>query len=96
MTYKLRRIAMEKCFSSIMAVCQEKRMDTAVKVQDVLTKFGCHIRIRLGVHDSPEGLCSNTGIILLQLCCEEKTVKELEKELQAIPNVKVKYMSLDF
>lgn len=82
--------------STIMAVLQENRTETAPKVQDVLTEFGCHIRVRLGLHDAAIDQCSNTGLILLQLCGKEVPVKELEEKLTAIEHVKVKSMSLDF
>lgn len=85
----------ENC-STIMAILQEQRMETAVKVQDVLTKYGCHIMVRLGLHDAHIDTCSNSGIILLQLCAENPVISELEQELKVIPNVKVKYMALDF
>ncbi|TWH51576.1 MULTISPECIES: hypothetical protein [Sporomusa] len=81
--------------SIIMAIIQDNRVETAVKVQDVLTNYGCHIRVRLGLHDAAVSSCTNSGIILLQLCGEEVPVKQLEQELQQIPNVKVKYMNLD-
>ena len=82
--------------SSIMAIFQENRVETAVKVQDILTKFGCNIRIRLGLHGDVVDGCSSNGMILLQLTGEESVVSELEQQLQAIPKVKVKYMILDF
>lgn len=82
--------------STIMAILQENRVETAPKVQDVLTEFGCHIRVRLGLHDAALDRCTNTGLILLQLCGEDVPVRELEKKLTAIKNVKVKTMSLDF
>ena len=80
---------------TIMAIVQDHRTETAVKVQDVLTKYGCHIRVRLGLHDSAINECSNTGIILLQICGADAPVKELEQELKVIPDVKVKYMTLE-
>ena len=80
----------------IMAILQEKRVESAVKVQDVLTKYGCHIRVRLGLHDSAVNECSNSGMIILQLCGDDLAVGDMEKELQAITGVKVKYMTLDF
>ncbi|BBB90776.1 hypothetical protein [Methylomusa anaerophila] len=86
---------LENC-STIMAILQEQRMETAAKVQDVLTKYGCHIRCRLGLHDAHIETCSNSGLILLQLCAGSSVVSELEEELKVIPNVKVKYMTLDF
>ncbi len=82
--------------STIMAILQENRVETAPKVQDILTEFGCFIRVRLGLHDAAIDQCSNTGLILLQLCGEDIPVKDMEKKLSAIPNVKVKTMSLDF
>lgn len=82
--------------STIMAIVQENRTETAVKVQDVLTKYGCHIRVRLGLNDSAIDHCSNRGMILLQLCGEDLSVEDFERELTAISNVKVKYMSVDF
>ncbi len=80
----------------IMAIVQEHRTETAVKVQDILTKYGCYIRVRLGLHDAAMLECTNSGIILLQLCGESIPIEEMEKELQAVPNVKVRHMSLNF
>ncbi|MBP2634423.1 MAG: hypothetical protein H6Q72_330 [Firmicutes bacterium] len=85
---------MNNC-STIMTIVQDNRVETAVKVQDVLTKYGCHIRVRLGLHDAAVNSCTNSGIILLQLCGDDVPVKQMEQELQQISNVKVKYMSLD-
>lgn len=82
--------------STIVAILQENRVETAPKVQDILTEFGCFIRVRLGLHDAAIDKCTNTGLILLQLCGEDIPVNDLEKKLSAIPNVKVKTMSLDF
>ncbi|HWR07713.1 hypothetical protein [Sporomusa sp.] len=81
--------------STIMAIIQANRVETAVKVQDVLTKYGCHIRVRLGLHDAAVGGCTNSGIILLQLCGEDVPVDQIEQELKVIPDVKVKYMTLE-
>ena len=41
----------EQC-GYIMAVLQEHRVETATKVQEILTRFGCNIRVRLGLHDA--------------------------------------------
>lgn len=82
--------------SVILAVLQQNRVETAVEVQNVLTKYGCHIRVRLGLHDAGLDSCSNSGIILLQLCGDEIPLQQFEQDLLAIPNVKVKHMVLDF
>lgn len=82
--------------STIMAILQENRVETAPKVQDILTEFGCFIRVRLGLHDAALDQCTNTGLILLQLCGQDVPVKEMERKLSTIPNVKVKTMDLGF
>lgn len=82
--------------STIMAILQENRVETAPKVQDILTEFGCYIRVRLGLHDAAVDQCTNTGLILLQLCGEGIPVKDMEAKLRAIPHVKVKSMTMDF
>ena len=81
--------------STIMAIVQENRLETAVKVQDILTKYGCYIRVRLGLHDAAVNSCTNDGIILLQLCGEDIPIKQIEQELKQIPDVKVKYIVID-
>ena len=86
---------MEQC-GYIMAILQENRVETATKVQDVLTRNGCNIRFRLGLHDSGVANCSNSGLILLQVCAEKEEAEKLQAELQAVPHVKVKLMALDF
>ncbi|MBP2653689.1 MAG: hypothetical protein H6Q73_1258 [Firmicutes bacterium] len=88
-------MSMANC-SKIMAILQENRVDTAPKVQELLTKYGCHIRLRLGLHEAAVDSCSNSGLILLQLCGDQATTSELEEKLSAVPHVKVKSMMLDF
>lgn len=82
--------------STIMAILQENRVETAVKVQDVLTKYGCFIRVRLGLHDGAVDQCTNSGLILLQLCGDDLPVSQMEQDLKAIESVRVKYMDLNF
>ena len=86
---------MEKC-GYLMAILQENRVETATKVQEVLTRNGCSIRVRLGLHDAGVGSCSNSGLILLQICGEKADAEKLQADLQSVPHVKAKMMSLDF
>ena len=82
--------------SSIVAILQENRVETAPKVQDILTEYGCYIRVRLGLHDAGIDSCSNTGLILLQFCGGAEKAAEMQQKLHNLPNVKAKMMSLDF
>jgi hypothetical protein len=86
----------DKPCGTIMAVMLDSRVDNAVAVQSVLTKHGCAIRLRVGLHETSKEYCANWGLILLQLCatcCEAEAVKA---DLEAIAGVKVKSMTLDF
>jgi hypothetical protein len=50
----------------------------------------------LGLHDAGLETCSNSGLILLQICGEQTEAEKLLHELQTVPHVKAKLMSLDF
>lgn len=79
----------------IMAVRILDRGKSAVEVQRVLTEHGCAILTRLGLHDqSAPGTCSPSGLVVLQLCCDAETSKELEKNLNALDGVKAKLVDL--
>ena len=79
----------------IMAVRILDRGKCAVEVQRILTEYGCSILTRLGLHDSPvPGTCSPSGLLVLQLCCDAETSKELEKKLNALDGVKAKLVDL--
>lgn len=80
--------------STIVAIVQDNRVETATKVQDVLTNYGCHIRVRLGLHDAKVDECTNTGVILLQMCADEKIVSEFEQEMKGIPRVRINHMTV--
>ncbi len=81
--------------SAVVAITQDNRVETASSVQDILTNYGCHIRVRLGLHDADHDQCTNSGIILLQMCADQKVIAEFEQELNRVPNVKTKYMTLN-
>ncbi len=85
----------EQC-GYIMAVLQEHRVETATKVQEIFTRYGCNIRFRLGLHDAGIDTCSNSGLILLQVCGDKTAIEQLQSELQKVPHVKLKLMSLEF
>ena len=85
----------EQC-GYIMAVLQEHRVETATKVQEIFTRYGCNIRFRLGLHDAGIDTCSNSGLILLQVCGDKTAIEQLQSELQKVPHIKLKLMSLEF
>jgi hypothetical protein len=69
------------------------RVKEAIKVQDVLTKFGCSIKTRLGLHDVNDDVCSTNGIIILELCGSLEEMAKLENELLKIEGLEVQKMT---
>ncbi|MCX6305779.1 MAG: hypothetical protein NT040_12520 [Bacteroidetes bacterium] len=61
-------------------------------VQAVLTKFGCTIKTRLGLHEVKDDFCSRSGIILLELTGNREEFEKLENELFKIDGLEVKKM----
>ena len=53
--------------TAIIGVALENRIEEAIKFQEVITKYGCTIRTRLGLHNVGEYKCVNYGIILLEV-----------------------------
>jgi len=68
------------------------RVKEALKVQDTLTKFGCSIKTRLGLHEVNEDFCSTNGLILLELTGDKIEMDKLETELLKIEGLVVKKM----
>lgn len=77
--------------TTIMGVRLDNRTQTAVDFQKTLTKYGCIIKTRLGLHDVEASQCSPNGIILLEVINDEEAAK-FEKELCTIPGIEIQLM----
>lgn len=77
----------------IMAIKVDQRVQKAQEMQGVFTKFGCNVKVRLGLHEAGD-VCSNQGLILLQLTGDEAELKEFEKELNGIEGVTAKSLKI--
>lgn len=76
----------------VIAVVLDKRTEDAPEIQEVFTRHGCIIRVRLGVHDV-QG-CSDNGLILLVTNGAEEETRKLIKDLEEHPRVKVSAMDI--
>ena len=77
----------------IMLIGMSERHDTAVKVQEILTKFGCTIKVRLGLHET-EKVCSPCGVIILQLADNPSEIKKLKSALENLSGVEAKIVEM--
>lgn len=78
----------------IMGIQVGNRDHDALKLQELLTKYGCLIKTRLGVHETTvEGLCASKGLIILEFIAgKEDEIKALEKELHVLESITVRKM----
>ena len=72
---------------SILVILVNTRKESAVKVQKILTEWGCLIKTRLGIHDGVPGDCSDTGLIVLELVGEKEKRAELKRKVGLLPGV---------
>ncbi len=77
----------------IMVVKIGKRSSKAIEVQEVLTKFGCSIKTRLGLHEAGN-VCSEEGILVLQLAGEKNEMISLEAALNKMDGIKAQIVML--
>ena len=68
------------------------RVKEVSDVQSILTKFGCTIKTRLGLHEVKEDLCERSGLILLELTGNREEFVKLENELLKVDGLEVKKM----
>ncbi|MCM1992589.1 hypothetical protein [Oceanirhabdus seepicola] len=77
---------------TIMAIAINPRTKSAPTVQEILTKHGCIIKTRLGLHETSEATCSQRGLILLQLRPDAENIEKLKADLTNIEGVTVNTM----
>ncbi len=78
----------------ILGILISDRVKDAVKIQQALTKYGCSIKTRLGLHEAGE-VCARNGLILIELTGKKEEWDALEKELTAIEGVAIQKMSFN-
>ena len=71
------------------------RTQNALKVQELLSRYGCNIRVRLGIHEfASECEGEDEGIIILELSGNLEDFKKLKEDLEKIEGVKAIYEEL--
>jgi hypothetical protein len=76
--------------TEILGILAERKRDTIVAVQKLLTAYGCYIRTRLGVNETFFG--ERAGLIILELTGDQKQRDLLERDLSALKQVNVRKM----
>jgi hypothetical protein len=76
----------------VLGIYISNRLEKVSNVQEVLTKFGCSIRTRLGLHDTEGDNPSKAGLMILELYGDPSEFTKLENELLQVDGLEVKKM----
>ena len=76
--------------STIVAIKINGREAKASIVQEILTKYGCNIRTRVGFHEVNEDQCSMDGILILQLFGKDTEIQAMLGEIDKLDGVSSK------
>jgi hypothetical protein len=76
----------------ILGVHITDRMKEAVRVQELLTEYGAHIKTRLGLHEIEPAGASPQGVIILEVVGDGNVCQGLATKLGAIDGVEVQQM----
>lgn len=79
----------------VLGVLVQLRSEAAIEVQDVLTKYGCSVRTRLGLNIPEDSGTGEQGLIILDLYGDPDESRRLENELRSLNNVQVQRMEFD-
>jgi len=79
--------------TTIFDILLNQRNDTAPKFQEIITRYGCNIKTRIGLHNVSDNVCSSSGIILLETIGKEQDIIKLEKELLGLEGAEIQKMA---
>ncbi len=75
---------------TIFGVHVNQRVENVPAVQTILSKYGCNIRTRLGIHDADSTSCSPDGLLLVDVFGPE--TEDFYRELHSLKGVDVQRM----
>lgn len=77
----------------IMGVRLPERMNNATQFQSILSKYGCTITTRLGLHIATPKLCSQEGLIILEFVDgADEAALNFENEIKDLEGVEIQKM----
>lgn len=77
--------------TTIIGIKISNRLESAVSVQEILTKYGCIIKTRIGLHEEINGQCSPKGLILLEII-DDAQAADITQELCDIEDIEIQQM----
>lgn len=72
----------------------DHRSNEATKVQEVLTHYGCNIKVRLGLHEVSKEFCANDGLVVLEVEGKTEEISGMISALNAIDYVQAQLIEM--
>jgi hypothetical protein len=76
----------------VFGVMLSNRIETATSFQEIISRYGCNIKTRIGLHTVTDNVCSPSGIILLELIGEDSDISSLYDEIAGLEGVQIQKM----
>lgn len=80
---------------TVLLVLVGKRKEEAVKLQQILTAWGCLIKTRLGLHTGVMDNCTESGFLFLELYGSDEDNAELARKIAVLPGIESKLVVLE-
>lgn len=72
----------------------DHRSTEAAIVQNILTEYGCNIKVRLGLHEVSKEFCANDGLVVLEVEGSPEELKAIVGKLNEIDYVQAKLIEM--
>jgi len=78
--------------TTILGIKLINRLEASSEFQKIITKYGCAIKTRIGLHNVCNNTCTNFGIVLLEII-DDNILPQLKSSLAKIEHISIKSMS---
>ena len=69
-----------------------EREEKSAEVQEILTRYGCSIKTRLGIHITGDTATQGGGLMLLELCGAPEEFERMINKLKSIDGIHIQRM----
>lgn len=77
--------------TTIIGIKVNNRLESAIAVQEILTRYGCIIKTRLGLHEEINGHCSSKGLIILEIL-NDVAAEDIANDLCDVEEIEIQQM----
>ncbi len=72
----------------------DHRSSEAGKVQQILTEYGCNIKVRLGLHEVSKEYCANDGLVILEVDGSQIELNQIIDSLNKVDYVQAQLIEM--